>query len=80
MDLPLFGILTSQEWSALRLSCQVAVCAAIVGLPFAVGMGYLLARSPFSGKWIVEAVVNLPLVLPPVVFLTITCRMVAGLL
>jgi molybdate transport system permease protein len=67
MDFAVFALLTPQEWSAFRLSCQVAACAALVGLPFAVAIGYLLARSPFSGKWLVEAVVNLPLVLPPVV-------------
>ncbi|HID75630.1 MAG TPA: molybdate ABC transporter permease subunit [Planctomycetaceae bacterium] len=60
-------MLSGQEWSALRLSFQVALCAAMAGLPLAVVIGYLLARNPLPGKWLVEALVNLPLVLPPVV-------------
>lgn len=57
--------MSAEEWSALRLSFQVAMCAAMAGLPGAVAVGYWLARSRFSGKWLIEAVVNLPLVLPP---------------
>ena len=60
-------MLTIEEWHALRLSFQVATCAALFGLPFAVAVGYWLARSPGRGKWLVEVLVNLPLVLPPVV-------------
>ena len=60
-------LLTIEEWHALRLSFQVAVCAALFGLPFAVAVGYWLARSAARGKWLVEVLVNLPLVLPPVV-------------
>jgi molybdate transport system permease protein len=60
-------ILSPQEWSALRLSFQVAACAALGGLPLAVALGYMLARSRFRAKWLAEAVINLPLVLPPVV-------------
>ena len=67
MDFAVFAILTPQEWTALRLSFLVAVAAAAAGLPFAVGVAYLLARARFSGKWLVETLVNLPLVLPPVV-------------
>jgi len=61
------AILTPAEWTALRLSFVVAVVAAMAGLPFAIGVAYLLARARFAGKWLVEALVNLPLVLPPVV-------------
>jgi molybdate transport system permease protein len=64
---PLATLLAPTEWTAVRLSLQVAFCAAMAGLPLAVAVGYLLARMPFSGKWLVEAAVNLPLVLPPVV-------------
>jgi len=60
-------MLTIEEWHALRLSFQVATCAALFGLPFAVAVGYWLARSSVRGKWLVEVLVNLPLVLPPVV-------------
>jgi molybdate transport system permease protein len=56
-----------EEWSALRLSFQVAACATLAGFPLAVALGYLLARGRFPGKWLVELCVNLPLVLPPVV-------------
>ncbi len=59
--------MTSEAWTAVRLSLQVAMCAALGGLPFAIAIGYWLARGRFAGKWLVEAVVNLPLVLPPVV-------------
>jgi molybdate transport system permease protein len=69
------NLLTIEEWHALRLSFQVAACAALLGLPFAVMMGYWLARSRVRGKWLVEVLVNLPLVLPPVVvgYLLLLC-------
>jgi molybdate transport system permease protein len=63
----LLSVLTPDEWSALRLSFQVSVCAATLGLPVAILLGYWLARSRTPGKWLVEAAVNVPLVLPPVV-------------
>jgi molybdate transport system permease protein len=63
----MFPFLTPDECSALWLSATVATCAATGGLIPAVGMGYVLARKRFRGKWLVESVVNLPLVLPPVV-------------
>jgi molybdate transport system permease protein len=67
--------LTPEEWSALRLSFQVGICAVLVGLPPAIALAYLLARGKFVGKWLVEVVVNLPLVLPPVVtgYLLLVC-------
>ena len=61
------SLLTIEEWTALGLSLRVAACAALAGLPFAVAAGYVLARGRFRGKWLVETVLNLPLVLPPVV-------------
>lgn len=69
------NLLTIEEWHALRLSFQVATCAALFGLPFAVAIGYWLARSSLRGKWLVEVLVNLPLVLPPVVvgYLLLVC-------
>ena len=66
MVLPL-AILSPVEWSALRLSLHVALAAALFGLPFAVVAAYVLARFQFFGKSIVEILVDLPLVLPPVV-------------
>jgi len=59
--------LTSEEWSAIRLSLQVALTATILSLPVGIGLGYLLARRKFWGKGVVEAFLSLPLVLPPVV-------------
>jgi molybdate transport system permease protein len=71
----LSNLLTVEEWNALWLSFKVAACAAAVGLPFAVAIGYGLARSRIKGKWLVEVFVNLPLVLPPVVvgYLLLVC-------
>ncbi len=70
-----FILLTPEEWTALWLSLQVAACAALVGLVPGVAIGYWLARSQLAGKWAVETVVNLPLVLPPVVtgYLLLVC-------
>jgi len=69
------NLLTIEEWHALRLSFQVALCAALLGLPFAVAIAYWLARSAVAAKWLVELLVNLPLVLPPVVvgYLLLVC-------
>jgi molybdate transport system permease protein len=59
--------LNQDEWSAVRLSFQVALIAVVVSLPLAVTVGYVLARWQSRFKWLVEVLVNLPLVLPPVV-------------
>lgn len=59
--------MTPDDWSAVRLSVQVAACAVALGLPLAVPLAYLLARYRGAGKWLIETAVNLPLVLPPVV-------------
>ena len=58
---------TAEEFSAIRLSLEVAATAAIVSLPFGMAVAWLLARRRFFGKTAVETIVNLPLVLPPVV-------------
>lgn len=55
------------EWAAIELSLRIAVIAALASLPFAVWVAHLLARKSFRGRWAVNAVVHLPLVLPPVV-------------
>jgi molybdate transport system permease protein len=59
--------LTPQEWTAVALSLRIAVVSTIVALPFGVAIAYVLARKLFWGKMLVDAVVHLPLVLPPVV-------------
>jgi molybdate transport system permease protein len=60
-------LLTIAEWQAVRLTIFVASVAVVVSLPFAVILGWLLAKRNFPGKFLVETIVNLPLVLPPVV-------------
>ncbi|ADK99428.1 molybdate ABC transporter permease subunit [Brevundimonas subvibrioides] len=59
--------LSAAEVEALGLSLRVAGIATLATLPAAVGLGWILARGRFPGKWLVEAAVSLPLVLPPVV-------------
>lgn len=59
--------LTPDEWSALRLSLQVSLVAALVTLPLALGLAFALARGRFRGKALLDGVILLPLVLPPVV-------------
>jgi molybdate transport system permease protein len=53
--------------SAVRLSLLVGAWSAALGMPLAVGLGWLLARRNFPGKSLVSAVVLAPLVVPPVV-------------
>ncbi|MGZ0654075.1 molybdate ABC transporter permease subunit [Coraliomargarita sp. W4R53] len=55
------------EWSALRLSLVVAGWAVAVSLPFGIGWAWLLARKEFPGKFVVDGLMHLPLVVPPVV-------------
>lgn len=55
------------EIEALALSFKVAVTATAIGLPFAVWVAYFLSRYEFRGKFIVETMVHIPLVVPPVV-------------
>lgn len=57
---------TSAEYQAIGLSIKVALICSLVSLPIAIGTGWLLARKKFPGKWFVDGVVQLPLVLPPV--------------
>jgi len=59
--------LSNDEWQAVRLSLLVATSAMLGSLPFGVGAAWVLARRRFRGKMLLETLVNLPLVLPPVV-------------
>jgi len=59
--------LSAAEWTAVALSIRVALVAMVMSLPFGIAVGWLLARREFRGKWLVETLVNLTLVLPPVV-------------
>lgn len=60
-------MLSPEELSALSLSAQVALCATVISLPFAVVLAWYLARYEFKMKFMVEALLQLPMVLPPVV-------------
>lgn len=59
--------LTSSEWEILYLSLKVSSVAMIATLPLAYGLAWLLARCHFRGKMLLDALIHLPLVLPPVV-------------
>lgn len=59
--------LTPAEIEALRLSLSVATRSVLLSLPAAVGVAWLLTRGRFAGRTLVDALVHLPLVLPPVV-------------
>ena len=59
--------LTPFETEALLLSLKVAVAAVACSLPIAIAVAWLLARKEFPGKSVVNALVHLPLVVPPVV-------------
>jgi molybdate transport system permease protein len=59
--------LSPEEWSAVRLSVQVSLWATALSLPFGIGVAWALARGRFWGKALLNGVVHLPLILPPVV-------------
>jgi molybdate transport system permease protein len=59
--------LSPDDWIALRLSLKVAAVATLASLPFAIAVATVLARARFPGKTLLDAVVHLPLVMPPVV-------------
>ena len=59
--------LTPDEWNAVRLSIKVATVAMIASLPPGVLLALLLARGRFWGKTLLNGLVHLPLILPPVV-------------
>lgn len=58
--------LTAEEADAIALSVRVAALAVVVAMPFAVAVALVLARWHFPGKILFDALVHLPLVLPPV--------------
>ncbi|HVR59696.1 MAG TPA: molybdate ABC transporter permease subunit [Pseudolabrys sp.] len=59
--------LSPQDWTAVQLSLRVAAVSTMVALPFGIAIATLLARKEFWGKALLDAMVLLPLVLPPVV-------------
>ena len=60
------AVLTPAESQALLLSLRIALVAVFSALPFAVAVALLLTRTRFPGKIVVDGIVHLPLVLPPV--------------
>ena len=58
-------MLSPEELSALYLSAKVALFATIISLPFAIALAWVLARYEFRLKFLVEAVLQMPMVLPP---------------
>ncbi len=59
--------LSPAEWTAIWLSLKIATVATLVSLPLGVFTAYALARWRFPGKMLINGLVHLPLVLPPVV-------------
>jgi molybdate transport system permease protein len=59
--------LSTEELSALLLSIKVSVWAIVLSAPLAIFTGWVLARKAFPGKGVFDALIHLPLVLPPVV-------------
>ncbi len=60
-------VLGPNEWQAVWLSLKVATWATAATLPLGIGVAFALARWQFPGKAVLNALVHLPLVLPPVV-------------
>ena len=59
--------LSPTEWTAVALSLRIALVATAWALPFGIAIGWLLARGKFWGKTVLDGLVHLSLVLPPVV-------------
>jgi molybdate transport system permease protein len=59
--------LTPEEWTAIRLSLRIAFVATLVALPLGVAVAWILARKQFPGKALLDGLIVLPLVLPPIV-------------
>jgi len=59
--------LSLDEWTAILLSLRIAIVATLAALPFGIALAWLLARKDFWGKTLLDGIIHLPLVLPPVV-------------
>ncbi|WP_372776315.1 molybdate ABC transporter permease subunit [Mangrovibacterium sp.] len=57
---------TGSELEAIKLSIGVAIYSSLLSLPFALLLGYWMARKQFRGKSVIESIIHLPLVMPPV--------------
>lgn len=58
---------SAAEWTVIALSLRVTLVAVLCTLPIAYAIAWLLARRRFPGRFLLDALVHLPLVLPPVV-------------
>ncbi|WP_300061478.1 molybdate ABC transporter permease subunit [uncultured Roseobacter sp.] len=61
------GWLGPDEWQAVLLSLKVSFWATLASLPLGLWVAYVLARRQFPGKQLLNGLVHLPLILPPVV-------------
>ncbi len=61
------ALLGPAEWEAVALSLRVALLATLASLPFGIAVAWLLARLRFPGHGLLNGLVHLPLILPPVV-------------
>ena len=59
--------LTPEQWAAVVLSLKVSIWATTLSLPVGIAVAYVLARFDFWGKQLLNGLVHLPLILPPVV-------------
>lgn len=59
--------MTPDEWTAVRLTLGIGLVATLAVLPIGFALAWLLARGRFPGKVLLDGLVHLPLVLPPVV-------------
>ena len=60
-------MLSSSELQVIALSLQVAALGTLIGLPIALWIGWVLAKSSIRGKAVLDTLVSFPLVLPPIV-------------
>lgn len=60
-------MLTAVEWDALQLSLKVGLASTLLCLPFALLVAWLLSRTRFPGRALLDGIAHAPLVLPPVV-------------
>ncbi len=63
----LLSSISAEEWAIIGLSLRVSLTAVFAMLPIAFALAWLLARYRFPGKLMLDALVHLPLVVPPVV-------------
>jgi len=64
---PNLDMLSEEEWQAVRLTLEVAARAVLLTLPFSLILAFVLARLRFPGRAVLDTLVHLPMVLPPVV-------------